>query len=114
VPDWLVKLLNRVNDWDLTWVGFRSFRPAPDQDMPAGVVLAFCVLYGPLSAVASFIISWLTLYLLYGRGAATLLPWAIGASGGVIALLLQSMLAYAWNRRAAGLRVAGKPRPPGT
>ncbi len=55
--DWIARQLNRVNDWDLTWVGFRALPPAVDQDMRPGVVVRLCLVYCPLSAVLAFAIS---------------------------------------------------------
>jgi hypothetical protein len=105
VLDWL----NRINDWDLTWVGFRSFRPAPEQDMTARVVIALCLVYCPLSAVTAFVVT-----LLWVRGLAPRfstqvhypaeLPWIMGACAAVTFVFLQSLLAWVWNRRARRLR----------
>ncbi len=103
--DWLANLGNRINDWDLTWVGFRALRPAPEQNMTARVVGLLCLVYCPLSAVIAFSITYLTFHT-GGRHAPESVPWVVGAAATVMFLVMQSLLARAWNRRAAVLRAA--------
>jgi hypothetical protein len=116
MPDWIVKLLNRINDWDLTWVGFRAFRPTPEQDMTARVVLALSLVYCPLSAGTAFFITWLWVRVVPQYSAQVHypahLPWAMAASAAIAFILLQSLLACAWNRRAARLRAEAQHKPP--
>jgi hypothetical protein len=117
VPDWIVKLLNRVNDWDLTWVGFRAFRPALDQDMTARVVLALSLVYCPLSAGMAFLITWLSVRVIVPRHSVHAdypahLPWVMAVSAPLAFILLQSLLACAWNRRAVQLRADARRTTP--
>ena len=100
MPDWIANLCNGINDWDLAWVGFRALRPARDQPMTAGVVARLCVVYCPLAAAAAFLIAWVLLH----EVAPARVPWIIAAAAAVAFLLLQSLLAYCWNRRVATLR----------
>ena len=105
----MLNWLNRVNDWDLTWVGFRSFRPARDQDMTGRVVTALCLVYCPLSAVTGYIVTLLWVRMLAPRFSAQVhypaeLPWIMGVCAAVAFILLQSLLAFVWNRRARRLR----------
>jgi hypothetical protein len=109
VPDWLIDLCNRINDTDLTWVGFRRLRPAADQDMSARVVALLCLFYCPLCAVLALGITYFT-YLSLRHRAPAAVPWVVAAAAAVLFLLMQCALAYAWNHRAAQRR-AGKKSP---
>ena len=100
VPRWLVNLCNRVNDMDLTWVGFRSLRPAVEQDMGGRVVARLCLVYCPLAALLAFAIA----YLVLGRRASLTVPVVVAAAAALLYLVMQSGLARAWNVRAARLR----------
>jgi hypothetical protein len=102
------RLCNCINDWDLTWVGFRAFRPTPDQDMTPRVVLALCIVYCPLSAMIAFAIA----YIVLRRQEMPAAPWIIAACAAVAFFLMQRMLAGAWNRRAARMRADGTTRTP--
>ncbi len=107
--DRIANLLNRVNDWDLTWVGFRSLRPAPDQDMTGRVVVALCLVYCPLSAVTAYVVTLLWVRTLAPQFSTQVhypaeFPWIMGACAAVVFIVLQSLLAFAWNRRARRLR----------
>lgn len=104
MPNWLVNLCNRINDADLTWVGFRSLRPAVNQDMSTAVVVRLCLVYCPLSAAIALVVS----YLVLGNRAPVAVPWGIAGAAALLFLLMQSALAYAWNRRAARLRAEKK------
>jgi fatty acid desaturase len=94
--DAFANLLNRVNDWDLTWAGFRKLRPASDQRMSIGVVAVFCAVYCPLCAALAVMITWL---ILRERGPGYL-PWLLAGAAAGTFIVLQSLLAWAWNRRA--------------
>jgi hypothetical protein len=109
VPRWLANLCNRVNDSDLTWVGFRSLRPTPVEHMTARVVVWLCVVYCPLSAAVGYGITYLMMAGPLGRRAPQSLPWIMAAAMGIIFALMQVLLARAWNLRATQLR-AGKSR----
>jgi hypothetical protein len=102
VPDLLERLCNRINDWDLTWVGVRALRPAPEQDMSGRVVAVLCLVYCPLSALIAFAIAYV--YRNTARHVPESLPWVFAAAAAMLFLLLQCLLARAWNRRAARLR----------
>jgi hypothetical protein len=104
VPAWLSNLCNRINDADLTWVGFRALRPAPHQDMTTWVVATLCAVYCPLSAAAGYAIAYLVVTNPGGRRAPPHLPWIVAAAAALVFLLLQCLLARAWNVRAAQLR----------
>jgi hypothetical protein len=104
VLDWIGKLCNRVNDWDLTWVGFRALRPAPDQDMTGRVVAWLCVVYCPLAALLAFAVTYLTIRVGRYTAAPPAMPWAMAAAAACAFVILQSVLAYFWNRRARRLR----------
>ena len=104
MPNWLLNLCNRINDADLTWVGFRALRPAKDHDMSASVVARLCLVYCPLSAALALGAS----YLILGRRAPAVVPWFIAGACAVLFLLMQSALAHAWNRRATRLRTEKK------
>ena len=108
--DWIVAQLNRVNDWDLTWLGFGWLRPAPEQDMTARVVATLCVVYCPLSAILAYLVAWC--WLAVGQRGPAVLPWVIATLAGVTFALLQSLLAYAWNRRATKLRASKELKTP--
>jgi fatty acid desaturase len=103
VPNWLASLCNRINDSDLTWVGFRALRPAPDQNMSASVVARLCLVYCPLSAAVALCIC----YLILGSHAPAAVPWIVAGAFALLFIIMQSTLAWAWNHRAARLR-AGK------
>ena len=62
MPNWLVKICNWVNDSDLTWLGFQSLRPALHENMSPRVVIRFCLVYCPLSAIMVFciVLVWLS------------------------------------------------------
>ena len=92
----LASLLNRVNDWDLTWVGFQALRPAPDQPMTARVVATLCLVYCPLAAILGFALAWFIL----PQRAPPQMPWLMAGATAALFVLLQSFLAWAWNRRA--------------
>ena len=96
------RVFNRVNDWDLTWVGFRAVRPAPDRDMSAWVVFTLALFYAPLSAAIAVLITLLVL----GTAAPGRALWGMGAGAALAFLLLQCASAYFWNRRARQLRQA--------
>jgi hypothetical protein len=100
VPNWLVNLCNLINDWDLTWVGFRALRPAVDRDMTTQVVAQLCLVYCPLAALLAFAIT----YLVLGRRAPAAVPWIVAGAAALLFLIMQTALARAWNRRAARLR----------
>lgn len=107
--DRICNLLNRFSDLDLNWVGFRSLRPAPDQDMTSRVVTALCLVYGPLSAVLGYVVTLLCQRGLIPRFSTEVhypagLPWIMGACMAVAFVVLQSLLACVWNRRARRLR----------
>jgi hypothetical protein len=113
VLDRLSNLLNRVNDWDLTWVGFRSLRPAPEQTMTPRVVATLCVVYCPLSGLMAYLACLLAIRVIMPRfgfklQTPALFPWAFAAAGAIAFVLLQCLLAWAWNRRAARLRNASR------
>ena len=95
--DGIASLLNRVNDWDLTWVGFRKLRPATDEKMSPSVVAAFCLVYCPLCAALGVVI---TMVILRDRGPGYL-PWLIAGAAAAMFVVLQSLLAWAWNRRVS-------------
>lgn len=101
---WLLNLCNRINDANLTWVGFRALRPAIDQDMSAAVVVRLCLVYCPLSAAIAIGIA----YVVLGARAPVAVLWGIAGGAAALFLLMQSTLAYAWNRRAAQLRAEKK------
>jgi uncharacterized membrane protein len=105
VPQWLVNLCNRINDMDLTWAGFRRLRPAVNQDMSAQVVAWLCVVYCPLSALLTFAIA----YLIIGRRAPIAVPGLIAGAAALLFLVMQNVLARAWNRRAARRRAEKQP-----
>jgi MFS family permease len=100
------RLFNRVNDWDLTWVGFRTLRPAKDQDMRPRVVLLLTLFYGPLAAALAVLIA----LLVVGRAASPRVLGGMGLGAAVGFLLLQSLAAHFWNRRARALRGETVPR----
>jgi hypothetical protein len=109
VLDWIGKLLNRINDWDLTWVGFRALRPAQNQNMSARVVAALCLVYAPLSAVVAFVVCLLWVRVVVPRYSVRVqypeqFPWLMAGAAAMAFILLQTLLACAWNRRAARLR----------
>ena len=111
MPNWLEKLCNRINDRDLTWVGFRALRPAPDQDMNAGVVAPLCLVYCPLMALLAFgIFYWFRTTV--NRHVPESVPWIGGAAAAVTFFGMQCLLARAWNRRAVRLRHEKTPHPP--
>ena len=115
--DWIGNLLNRVNDWDLTWVGFRALRPAPNQNMSARVVVALCLVYCPLSAVVAFVVCLLWVRIVVPKYSVRVqypehFPWIMGAAAALAFLLLQTLLACAWNRRAARLRADAQRKSP--
>jgi hypothetical protein len=117
VLNWIGNLLNRINDWDLTWVGFRALRPAPDQNMSARVVAALCLVYCPLSAVVAFLVCLLWVRVVVPKYSVQVeypahLPWIMGAAAVGVFVVLQTMLACAWNRRAARLRADVGRKPP--
>jgi membrane protein implicated in regulation of membrane protease activity len=109
--DRLANLLNRVNDSDLHWVGFRMLRPAPEANLTARVVAVLCLVYCPLSALCASLIMLLVMRLSAGNRAPVALYWITAAAAAVTFLLLQSLLAWAWNRRAQRLRTAARPKP---
>jgi hypothetical protein len=117
VFNWIGNLLNHVNDWDLTWVGFRALRPAPNQNMSARVVAALCLVYCPLSAVLAFVVSLLWVrtvvpnYRIHVRYPPHF-PWIMGAAMALAFVIMQSLLACAWNRRAARLRADAQRKSP--
>jgi hypothetical protein len=104
VVETIAGLLNWVNDWDLTWVGFRALRPAPDQDMTPKIVGRLCFVYCPLSAMLAFVLTFTTNRLFLQDRAPAYLPWVMAAIMAFVCLILQSLMAWAWNRRAAALR----------
>jgi hypothetical protein len=104
VLDRLSNLLNRVNDWDLTWVGFQALRPAPERNMTARVLLTLCLVYCPIAAVAGFV----SAYVILGTRAPTHVPWVVAGGAAVAFFVLQSVFAWAWNRRAARLRAGAR------
>ncbi len=81
--------------------------------MCAAVVARLCLVYCPLAAAIGLGIA----YLVLGRRAPVAVPWGIAGAAGLLFLLMQSALAYAWNRRAARLalkrkhKIAGYVRP---
>jgi hypothetical protein len=93
-------LFNRINDWDIAWVGFDAIRPARDQNMRAKVVLCLALLYCPLSAAIAIIIALLVL----GRHASAPALWGMGLGAAAGYFLLQCLSAYFWNRRARRMR----------
>ena len=105
MPQWLVNLCNRINDMDLTWVGFRRLRPAADHDMSAHVVARLCLVYCPLAALLAFAIT----YLVLGRRAHGAVPWLVALAAALLFVVMQSALARAWNVRAARLRAEKQP-----
>jgi hypothetical protein len=96
----IANLFNRVNDWDLTWVGFRALRPAKDQDMRPRVVAWLTIFYAPIAAAVAVLVALVVM----GRGAPPRVLWgmAVGAAAGFLGL--QCLAAFFWNRRARGLR----------
>src|SRR5947209_4050090 len=100
VPDWLINLCNRVNDADVTWVGFRSLRPAPSAPMTARVVAWLCVVYCPLSAAAGYCITYLVMSMRAGQRPPAVLPWIIAGGAAALFMIMQTLLAVAWNARA--------------
>jgi TRAP-type C4-dicarboxylate transport system permease small subunit len=110
--DWIERLCNRVNDWDLTWVGFRALRPPPERDMTARVVGLLCLVCCPLSAVLAYAITRFTI--VYGHYTATppAMPWVMAVAAAVAFVVLQSLLAYFWNRRARRLRAEKQAETP--
>jgi hypothetical protein len=117
VLDWIGNLLNRFNDWDLTWVGFRALRPAPEQNMSVRVVAVLCFVYSPLSAVVVFVGCQVLVRIVVPKYSAhvrypTHLPWIMGAVAAAAFILAQSLLACAWNRRAVRLRADSRPKSP--
>jgi hypothetical protein len=113
VLDRLSNLLNRVNDWDLTWVGFRSHRPSREQNMTLRLVATLCLVYCPLSGLMAYWACLLAIRFIMPRlgvnpQTPAFFPWIFAAAGATTFVLLQSLLAWAWNRRAARLRKASR------
>jgi hypothetical protein len=102
----IANLFNRVNDWDLTWVGFRALRPAKDQDMRPRVVAWLTLFYAPIAAAVAVLLALVVM----GRGAPPRVLWWMGIGAAAGFLVLQCLAAYFWNRRARGLR--GETVPP--
>ncbi len=101
--DWIARQLNHINDLDLTWVGFRALRPAVDQDMSPGVVVRFCLVYCPLSALLAYLVARVVIPAYTARPPSSL-PWVFAACAAALYAILQSVLAAYWNRRARRLR----------
>jgi hypothetical protein len=96
----VANLFNRLNDLDLTWVGFRALRPAREQNMSARVVLIFSLFYGPLAAGLALLMALLIL----GRSARADVLWSVAGGAALGFVALQSVAAACWNRRARLLR----------
>ncbi|MBC8003667.1 MAG: hypothetical protein H7X97_13865 [Opitutaceae bacterium] len=88
---------NRINDWDGTWMGFRRLKPAPGDYMSVRTVVVLSAFYAPVMAicvaVTGLVGSWPVELIL--------LASAVAAASFV---LLQSLSAHFWNRRAARLQ----------
>jgi hypothetical protein len=108
----LDNLCNRINDWDVTWLGMRALRPAHNQDMTRSVVLQLCLFYGTFAALLGFAITFFMIRLAAAPVPA-FWPWALAAAAGIGLCLMQIRLARAWNRRAARLRQSNLLQPPG-
>jgi hypothetical protein len=93
----LEEIFNRVNDWDVTWIGFRRLKPARHENMPVRTVSILSSLLAPSCGMAIAVCLWLA-------GAERELCWAGAFAGAVQFVFLQSMSAYFWNRRAVRLR----------
>ena len=95
LEDWF----NRINDWDGTWIGFRRLKPAPSDDMPVRTVAVLSLFYAPVTAICvagiGLLGSWPSELITIGSVAAA-----------VCFVLLQSLSALFWNRRASKLRIS--------
>jgi hypothetical protein len=95
----LEDLFNRINDWDETWIGFRQLKPAPGNDMPVRTVAVLALFYAPATASCMAV-----------AGLLASLPTGLIALGSATAamsfVLLQSLSARFWNRRASRLRIS--------
>jgi hypothetical protein len=89
---------------DLHWFGFRKLRPARAEDMSARVVAILCLVYCPLSALIAFLISYFTLQAAAARRPPAAVSWFIAGAAALLYLLMQGLLARAWNQRAARIR----------
>ena len=105
VLDGFASLLNRINDWDLTWVGFGKLRPSPDQKMTGKVVAILCIVYCPITAALAVAMAWLILR----EHAPSGIPWVLAGAAAAVFVVLQSLLAWAWNRRAVLIRQQKTP-----
>jgi hypothetical protein len=94
-------LFNRINDWDGTWIGFRRLKPAQNERMTTRTVVILSLFYVPFSAVFGFVIFSVV-------GAPHRICWLVAVFGGLQFIILQSLSAFFWNRRAARLRVCKK------
>jgi hypothetical protein len=90
-------LFNRINDSDTTWIGFKRLKPSPTERMSARTVLVLSLFYAPITAVAIVV----GFYFLGLRGLTLWIGFAVGAVGFI---LLQSLSAYFWNRRASRIQ----------
>ena len=89
---------NRINDWDGTWFGFHWLKPAQDQRMSSRTVCLLSSFYAPVTAPIATIPS----FLVGGIPATTMWSSSLAAAGFLV--VLQSLSAFFWNRRAAAIR----------
>ena len=94
----LESLFNRINDSDGTWIGFRRLKPAQNEDMSTRTVMVLSAFYAPACAlvVAALLSIWGGL----GGGAI----WIVSIAAAVAFVVLQSLSAFFWGRRASRLR----------
>ncbi len=99
LEDWF----NRLNDWDLTWYGFGKLKPKIHELMPMRTVLILTGFYAPIAATIT-ILSTLMLAEMYAFQVRVIVLVAIGIFAALAFLILQSMSAMFWNRRARRMK----------
>ena len=104
IPRTLGNQFNRINDWDGTWFGFHWLKPAQDEPMSSRTVALLSLFYAPVTALVATVPSFLI-----GIPPAT--TWNSSLAAAAFFVVLQSLSAFFWNRRAAAIRdteVAGQ------
>jgi hypothetical protein len=95
----LENLFNRINDWDWIWMGFHRLKPAQNERMPNRTVILLSLVYAPFCAVFEFVVFSL-------MRAPRPFCWGVSVIAGVGFILLQSLSAFFWNRRASRLQIS--------
>ena len=96
----IANLFNSISDLDLTWIGFRSFKPAPHEKMRFSIVLRMLMFHAPGSAVYT------ALFVLLSRGESVrpAFAWSAGFFAATLLCMMHTLAAYFWNQRAEQLQ----------